>query len=71
MTLRNLPWRKKLYVYAVLMAASLAAIAWFSFTAVTLRKAFDLASPWETLGLYLAFTGSLIVVYRACGFHRS
>jgi hypothetical protein len=61
---------RKLAVVAIAITSSAIGIAFLAFMAVTLRKAFELASPWETMGYFAAFVAIILVFYRVCGLHR-
>jgi hypothetical protein len=67
---RALPTPKKLLVYASAACIIAAVIAWLALIQVTLSKAFQAASPWETAGIFVVVTLTLVVFYRACGLHR-
>jgi len=71
MAYRNLSARSKLLVVVATGATLLIAIAYLALLEVTLRKAFMLVSPWETVGVFLIVTAALAVLARVMGLHEN
>jgi hypothetical protein len=67
---KALPLHRKLLFYAIAAVTFTVVIAWISLIHVTLSKAFELADPWDTVKVFLIFTGTMIAFYRLCGLHR-
>jgi hypothetical protein len=67
---RDYDSRTKLKVYAAVGAICLVAIAWFAFFIVTLTKAFQASTAWETLAIYLLIIFSGAILWRMLGLHE-
>ncbi len=65
------PLHRRLAFYIASTAIACGVIAFMSFMLVTLRKAFELTSPWEVLGYFLIVIVALIVLARLSGLHET
>lgn len=69
--LGRLSWQRKIVLYVGLTALGAAGIAFMAFLLVTLRKAFELSSPWEVLGYFVIVIVGLAVLARLSGIHET
>jgi hypothetical protein len=51
--LRDLPLRKRLFLFGGIIVLSAVAIFWMSFILVALRKTFEAATVWETVAAFV------------------
>lgn len=68
---RAMPWSRKLLVYAASALAFGVGIAYITIITVTLRKAFELSAPWETVEVFLIVSIVLVILWRALGLHET
>jgi hypothetical protein len=67
---KALPTHRKLAFYAGLAVIFGIMIAYISLIIVTLQKAFETASPWETVSIFLIVTLAIAVLARVGGLHE-
>lgn len=68
--LQDVSLRTQIIVYAGLGVIGVAAIFIMSFFLVTLTKATQAASPWETLFIFMGAMGTLGALWRMMGLHE-
>jgi amino acid permease len=68
---RSMPWPRKLAFGLIMVAGFGIMIAYITLITVTLRKAFELATPWETVQVFLIVTVALAVLARVSGLHET
>lgn len=67
---KALPTHRKLGFCAVLAVMFGIMIAYISLIIVTLQKAFETVSPWETVSIFLIVTVAIAVLARVGGLHE-
>jgi hypothetical protein len=62
---------KQVVAYCLAAGAVVGVISFLAFLAVTLRKGFELTTPWETLAYFVIVLAGLVILARLSGLHES